>query len=397
MKSLRKKALGTSLLAAGLLTTGSALAGATIKVDDTKWISVGAGIRSSFSAGDNAAGAASDKWSSSFALDNVRLYVNGQVHENIKFEFNTEVNNTGALNSSTAANIFVLDAIAKFEFTDLINVWAGRLLVPSDRAELDGPFYQNTYAFNKTPFFPNDQFNSSAGRYGRDDGVVLWGALTADKRLTYSVGVFDGAYTTVNQDDDLLYAGRVSYNFLNVEQNPGYYTSSTYYGNAGDILTVAFATQYQEDGVGDATNAADFWGMSADILSETVLASGGVVTAEAQWKRFELTGFVNDGTGNNLNNVFEGDAYTGTLLYLMPGEIGIGRVQPYVRYTNNNGTTTANTAEWEGGLNYIIDGQNAKISAWYTHGDISTTGRNYLTTSVGDEQSTVNMAVQLQF
>ncbi|RUM54067.1 MAG: hypothetical protein DSY87_01920, partial [Methylococcus sp.] len=384
---------------AGLLTTGSALAGATIKVDDTKWLSVGAGIRSSFNAVENNAGSTSDRWSNSFALDNVRLYVNGQVHENIKFEFNTEVGGVGGTDGGPA-DIFVLDAIAKFEFSDLINIWAGRLLVPSDRAELDGPFYQNTYEFNRTPFFPNDQFNSSAGRYGRDDGAVLWGALTADKRLTYSVGVFDGAYTTVNQDDNLLYAGRVSYNFLNVEQNPGYYTSSTYYGNAGDILTVAFAAQYQADGVGTGTgsDAADFLGYSVDVLSETVLASGAVVTAEGQWKHFDISGGT-IGTNTNLGNIFEGDAFTGTLLYLMPGEMGIGRVQPYVRYTNNN-SKNANVndmAEWEGGLNYIIDGHNAKISAWYQYGDINTGGRNYLTSTSGNDVSAVKMAVQLQF
>lgn len=399
MKSFQKKALGSSLLAAGLLTTGSALAGATIKMDDTKWLSIGAGARSSFTAQDNGAGADSNKWSTSFGLDNVRLYVNGQVHENIKFEFNTECNNCSS-NAAGQSEIFVLDAIAKFEFTDMVNLWVGRLLVPSDRAELDGPFYQNTYEFNRTPFFPNDQFDSLAGKYGRDDGAVLWGALTADKRLTYSVGVFDGAYTTVNQDDDLLYAARISYNFLNVEQNPGYYTSSTYYGNAGDIFTVAFATQYQENGVGTtAALASDFWGMSTDVLYESVLSSGAVVTAEAQWKRFELSGGTTNTTDTALGNVFEGDAYTGTLLYLMPGEVGIGRLQPYVRYTSNDSKTSTinDSAEWEGGLNYIIDGHNAKVSVWYQYGDINTGGRNYLTSTTGGIVSAIKAAVQLQF
>jgi hypothetical protein len=386
--SLKKGLVLGTALSAGLLTVGSAQAGATFKMDDTKWLSIGAGIRSSFSAVEAGAPEAGSQWSNDFALDNARIYLNGQLHENIKIEFNTE-----SIITNSSNDFFVLDAIAKFEFNDMVNIWVGRQLVPSDRAELDGPYYQNTYEFNKTPFFPNDQGSYTAGKYGRDDGINLWGALTADKKLTYVVGVFNGTTGGSDQDDHLLYAGRVSYNFLNVEKNPGYYTSSTYYGNAGDILTVAFAAQYEQDGAGTQAQPADFTGYSVDLLGETTLGNGAVATVEAQYKRFELDG--ND-SGTGTLGMFEGDAYTGTALYLMPGKVGIGQLQPYVRYTNNDGVKTNDRDEYEAGLNYIIDGHNARVSLMYQYGDIATKGRTYSAGRAGDDVHAIKIGFQMQ-
>lgn len=400
MKHIVKNGLGGALLAAGLMTTGSALAGATLKIDDTKWISVGAGLITNYSATEN--GSANNSWDNSFSLGHARLYFNGQIHENIKFEFNTECgsgSNAGGCTTNGAqnSNMFILDAIAKFEFNDLFNVWVGRQLVASDRAELDGPFYQNTLSFNRTPFFPNDQGSDEAGRYGRDDGINVWGAMGPDNRLTYVMGAFDGNSTASNPDSSLLYAGRVSYNFWNVEKNPGYYTSSGYYGNAGDILTVAAATQYQDSGVGSSvTNRADFWGSTVDVLMEKVLGNGGVITAEGEWKHFELGGSFQHNSTALIGNVFEGNAYTGTVLYLMPGKVGIGQFQPYTRYTKNNASSTADSEEWEGGVNYIIDGYNARIGVWYQYGDINSQGRNYIDTTSGQHASAIKAAVQLQ-
>jgi len=394
--------LGTAL-SAGLLAVGSAQAGATFKIDDTKWLSMGVGIRTSFSAvesgaieGTAAADQQGTKWSNDFAVDNARIYLNGQVHENIKFEFNTESRVVG-----NDEDFFVLDAIAKFEFNDMVNIWVGRQLVPSDRAELNGPYYHSTYEFNKTPFWPNDQSSYGAGKYGRDDGINLWGALTADKKLTYVVGVFNGTVGGSDHDDNLLYAGRVSYNFLNVEQNPGYYTSSTYYGKAGDILTVAFATQWEQDAIGtDAQDSSDFFGYSVDVLGETTLGNGAVVTVEGQYKKFELAGpskALLNGAGND--SMFEGDAYTGTALYLVPGKIGIGQLQPYVRYTANDAENTTGSDEFEAGLNYIIDGHNARVSLMYQYGDINSKNDDYDPASAvanDDDSHAIKVGFQLQ-
>ena len=43
-----------------------------------------------------------------------------------------------------------------------------------------------------------------------------------------------------------MYAGRLTYNFLNPEKNPGYYTQGTYFGTAGDILALAVGGEYRK-------------------------------------------------------------------------------------------------------------------------------------------------------
>lgn len=389
-----------------LIWSVSAQGGGTFKINETKWLSVGTGLRTSFfavedtagrTAAETAAGRNNDKWSTDFNLENIRLYINAQLHEYIKLEFNTECTDC----FGGKGDLIILDVIGKFEFSDYANIWVGRQLVPSDRAELDGPFYQNTFEFNKTPFYPSDHGNFNAGRFGRDDGVNIWGTLTADKRLAYVVGAFDGLDDGANADDNFLYAARISYNFLEVEKNPGYYTSSTYYGKGGDIFTVAVAAQYQEDGAGIAADPADFFGTSVDVLFEKVLSDNSVITLEGEYKYFDLNGIMRPTLAASATNgcfcLFEGNAYTGTALYLFPQKIGIGQFQPYVRYTLNEPDNSADRDEYEAGVNYVIDGHNARISLMYQYGDLETKGRfNFSPTAAGDYVSAIKLGLQLQ-
>ena len=393
------------------LSASQVLAGAKIQIDDTKSWNIGAGMRASYAATEDAAPNGTD-WSNDFITENMRLYMNGQLSEYIKMEFNTDCTNCMGANAS--GTMIVLDAIAKFEFSPYFNVWAGRLLAPSDRAELDGPYYQNTFDFNKTPFYPQDFGNpgagqgspsagngAAAGRFGRDDGINIWGALSADKRATYVVGVFDGLDGLANRDGAALYAGRFTYNFLEIEKNPGYYTSSTYYGNGGDIFTVALAIQKQVGGAGSQTDPTNFIGWSTDVLYERVLNDQSVLTWEAEYKDFNADlGATALAGGNDCFCIFEGHAWTTTGLYLLPKKVGIGplkgQIQPYFRFTENVPTNSTARNETELGLNYVIDGNNARISFFYQHGDIATKGREWLPTTTGDEVSRFALAVQLQ-
>ena len=105
-----------------------------------------------------------------------------------------------------------LDANAKFEMNPNFHVWAGRLLVPAERQEMNGPYYSTTYDAYKTPFETSDfsgSFGSGgAGVYGRDHGVNVWGAAGPGGALQYVVGVFNGLESSAgfgpNQDANLL-------------------------------------------------------------------------------------------------------------------------------------------------------------------------------------------------
>ena len=393
------------VFAVSMLIAPPVLAGAKLEIDETKWISIGAGARTSFAVQGERTGDGQMTDANDFKLENMRLYVNGQIHKYMKIEFNTDCTDCG-----DGGTMIVLDAIGKLEFNQYFNVWAGRLLVPADRAELDGPYFQNTFDFNKTPFYPSDFGNFVAGRFGRDDGINVWGAFFEDKRLTYVVGVFDGVDSgepnRPNTSDNLLWAGRMSYNFWNVEQNPGYYTSSTYYGSQGDILTLSFAGQYHKDGAGNAKNQSDFRGYSTDLLMEKVLPDNGVLTFEGEYKIFETglntaaldldTDEDGDSDRDDCFCLFDGNSWTMTGLYLFPEKIGVGQLQPYMRFTETRPRRSNYRNEYEIGTNYIIDGHNASISLFYQYGDIATKGRNWAGDVDGDKISTVKLALQWQ-
>ncbi|WP_426991158.1 hypothetical protein [Methylomonas sp. CM2] len=402
------KMLGSVALSAlGLSQAPEALAGATFKIDDTKWVSVGAGLRTSFRAQESGAGANGEKWNNDFNLDNIRLYINGQIHKYLKVEFNTDCQTCG-----NGGEVRVLDAIGKFEVTPYANLWVGRMLVPAERREMNGPFYSAVYNIFSagTPFEPADynltigSNGNSAGSFGRDDGVTFWGAVL-DGRFQYAAGFFRGLRGGANVNHNILYAQRFAYNFWDVEKNPGYYTSGTYYGKGGDILTVGVSNQYQEGGAGTAADPGNFRGTTADVLMEKVLPGGGVVTLNGEYKNYGISNGFSQASrdadvpfSSNTFGMFEGNAYDVSGMYLFPQKIGIGQFQPYLRYVNVAPSTSSTREVYEGGVNYIIDGHNAKIFAAYQYGDLLTKGvaSDFKSTDSGTNASQVMVGFQWQ-
>ena len=395
------KPLSVLAMTAAMVYTPFANAGATFKIDETKWVSIGAGLRTSFTATEEAA--AGSKWTNDFSLDNMRLYLNAQIHEYIKMEFNTECQFCG----SNGGDIKVLDAIGKFEFNQYMNIWVGRMLVPAERREMNGPFYSAVYNIfsTGTPFDSADFGGPAgigpgqAGLYGRDDGATIWGSIM-EGRLQYAFGVFNGLRGSANTDDNLLYAQRIAYNFWDVEKNPGYYTSGTYYGTGGDILTVAVSNQYQEDGAGTATDKGDFRGTAVDILMEKVLGNGGVVTFNGEYKNYGVNSGYSQATrdsGAPGFNLFEGDAFDVSAMYLFPQKIAIGQFQPFIRYTNTLPEDSTNRAVYEAGVNYVIDGHNALVSLNWAYGDRITEGvLDFSSDAGGDSVHSITLGFQLQ-
>src|SRR5574337_976236 len=106
----------------GVIWSTDAHAAATIQIDDTRFVSVGAGVRSSFIAREDSAGVTNDKWSNDFNLDNARIYLNGAVNKYLKLEFNTECLCCGG----NGERFDVLGAIVKFGLTPYFNIWGGR-------------------------------------------------------------------------------------------------------------------------------------------------------------------------------------------------------------------------------------------------------------------------------
>ena len=146
-----------------------------------------------------------------------------------------------------------------------------------------------------------------------------------------------------------------------------------------------------------------FRGTAVDVLMEKVLPNNsGVITFNGEYKNYGVTGFgmasrrlVQSGAVLGFA-MFEGQAYDVSLMYLLPNKVAIGQFQPYLRYVEVMPIDSSNRNNYEAGLNYIIDGHNAKISLNYNYGDLMTKGLNYTNTVTGDHVSAVRLAFQLQ-
>jgi hypothetical protein len=365
-------ALGASLL------SSLAQAGGTINIGPDQSVSVGFGLRTHFASIEDGA-PDGDGRSKDFELESVRLYMGASLNKYIKATFNTEKKGDNSVQ--------VIDAIAQFEPMSEFNVWMGRMLPPTDRSNLDGPYYLLAWDY------PGIVSRYPGYAVGRDDGLLAWGNI--DKKVVYSVGAFQGHNNVAgasSESGNLLYAGRVAVNLWEPELAPAYYTGSTYYG-AANIFTIGLVYQMQSDGAGTAADKGDFSGYNIDMLFETKDTGSGSVTLEGAYYHYDTDDVVdnptNPGGDFNVGGLTQGDAYLLGAAYLFPQQVGMGKFQPYARYqsfeTDLPGDDTEIT-RYDLGVNYVIAGPNAKISLAYFSEDDDV-----------DDFNGVTIGVQLQF
>jgi hypothetical protein len=281
---------------------------------------------------------------------NLRPYINGQVHEYIKFEGNLD---------SSAGDIVVLDAILKLEFHELFNFWLGRFLPPSDRANLSGPYFQNAWNY------PGGVHGYPSVYAGRDDGLAIWGQINGGQ-FKWQVGAFNMGGGT----PDPRLAARLTFNVLDPE--PGYYNSSTYYGKK-DVLAFGAVLQHEPAPQGAPDSAANtLWNL--DALYENSFDGAGTLDIEAAFYGF-------------------GGADAGTSFFVLGSfmfedAVGIGQLQPMVRLQRagwgDGDTFSAFSAQYQAapdtdaslltldvGLHYVISGHDARLAATLTHTSFS--------------------------
>jgi hypothetical protein len=292
-----------------------------------KKLSYGVGLR-----GGGGYTAASSKDTLGLMQLDVRPYISGQVAPMLKFEGNLDLNN------SDQSRIHVLDAVAKLEPDDLFNVWLGRFLPPSDRANLSGPYYQNAWNYPTT-------VNGYPSIYaGRADGAALWGQVGKGK-FKYQAGVF--TLDPASPISEAIYAGRLVFNALDPE--PGYYNSSTYYGSK-DVLAVGATLQYKKTAV--ATGEEKLLGFNLDGLFEKRL---GTDTLSLEGAYYNFNG------GNTAGR--QGWSFFALASYLLGNKLGPGRVQPMARYQHAvPGAGGDPTRTVDAGVNYILDSHSARMA-----------------------------------
>ena len=91
-------------------------------------------------------------------------------------------------------------------------------------------------------------------------------------------------------------------------------------------------------------------------IAALTLSSAGAVFAGAEFK-----------LGDNVGGQVDGKAWLAGLGWLIPSVVGWGQFQPFVRWQKfERSLSDTNNEAIDVGVNYIIKGSNAKISAMFT-------------------------------
>jgi hypothetical protein len=318
---------------------------------------VGAGIQTSYDHTAPSGSASTDM----FSLNHARIYLGGTITKNVSAMFNTDYD-------SVTNKIGILDAAAQFSAGPKFNVWIGRFLPPSDRANLYGPFYANEWAVYSDGIQDGYPFVFQ----GRDNGVMYWGDYKAGiAKIKAAIGAFDGKSAT--GIPTVLGGARLQIDLWDPEE--GYYLNGTYYGDK-NLLAIAGATEWQS---GKTATTVDF------LLEKKVL-NGGAVTVESEFSDYNRLG------GYNANYLKSDGAY-GLASFLIPKEVGIGKFEVLgkfaaAQFTNGiivGGKTSPrfhqDTTEVD--VSYVIKQFDARIMSFYKDTTFNRVQKNFWELGVG--------------
>ncbi|MEO8177685.1 MAG: hypothetical protein ABI895_02525 [Deltaproteobacteria bacterium] len=307
------------------------------------------------------------------------LNFSGQIHKNARVATNINAN-------GLAGTLTVLDAWVGFDFVDELHLFVGQILIPVDRANKAGPFFSIPWNFLPGVFAAGATrvvITPNEGTGGRGTGAVLWGDVLGGS-LKYYLGAF--LSPAANLAPHPLYSGRLSYALIGKEK-PGFGQAACFYGAGDDTLALSLGGQYQKEGsVGPAPamGAAptdDYAEVNADVLGEFKLgANGAFVNGEIQYYHY---------TGDyRLAN----DQFSVLAAYASP-VIGVGQIQPMLRYQFATGEDDRTEAAIDAQVGYLIRQQRLRVIANYQYVKL----KNQPGTTEDINGSKVQLAVQAQF
>jgi hypothetical protein len=276
----------------------------------------------------------------------VELHAGGKITKNVGVTLNLNADMAGYGTSGANVSAAIEDAIISFDFMDEFHLWAGHLLVPVDRANASGPFFMIPWNYPGNFAGPPFAAAPAEGPYGRNNGAVVWGDIMGGK-FSYFAGAFDNGNVATSP----LFSGKLRLALLDPE--PGFWGNGSYFGDK-DILSFDVGGQVQKNGstMGDK-NYAD---VNVDGLFEKKLGGGSFATVEAAYYHF------------NQDDGAISDSMYALLAYATP-TVGIGNIQPMVRYQWEKVKGASGTSPWniDVGLSYLIKGPALRVVATYSH------------------------------
>ena len=287
-----------------------------------------------------------------FELESIRLYFNGQLLPGLTFELNLDKHY-----SEESARL--IDGLVKLRINQALNLKLGRFIPPSDRSNLSGPYFLGFWHFPMVQRYPNLAA-------GRDEGIAAWGQ-TGGGEFTWQAGLFDGFH----ESNKPLFTSRLAYNFLDPE--PGYYTSSTYYGSK-DILALGavFMKQKMPD------DRLDFTAGNVDLLFEKKMPGNHALTLESAWYDYE--------SESDLLQP-QGDGLMVLAAWLFPPAYRSGRFRFAARNQHFDDPKYGEEEHLAFALDYILRGHDARISLTHTRID----------SEFSEDFDHLNLGIQIQF
>jgi hypothetical protein len=313
-----------------------------------------------------------------FILRRAYMYLKGQVTDDVSFFTHLASDKVG-MDTSTGpvdspgkglgSGVAWRDLWITVNLHEHLKIQMGRMYVPLTRNY--GTTSTKCMLTADLPFLQGGSRGKIfyAQKVGRDDGVTLWGN-PLDGLLQYRFMISEGVESdTDNPEDSLRFVGRIAASLLEPEK--GWFNKGTYIGKK-KVLSLGFGLDSQEsltlNGLEDQDNLV--W--TADVFFDHPVGEG-AVTVEGAY--IDIDNCTQD--QNAYTQLMAGDDTKNWYInagYLLPGSVGPGRLQPYVRYETvdvdqRGEIQDYETDFWSGGINYYLKGHNCKLTADYMRVD----------------------------
>jgi len=320
-------------------------------------------------------GSGPDKTSSTTDLFFRRNRLSFWGHGNDVYGFLVQIEYTGErdvspleITNAPQQEFSALDAYFMADVSNSFRVYAGKQKIQLTRENLEDcfePLSLDRSLFIYTPF-----------KHSRDTGLVFWGNIP-EIQSQYRLEVSKGKDDIENAPkSSMMYSGRFHFSLLEPEYAYGY--KGTYLGGQ-KILTIGGGAQYEPGAVYSditaKTGQKNYSAWTADVFFNHSLG-GGAVTASAAYLKTDFDEAYKGGDPDPEAIGIDGEknGWYAKAGYLIPGKLGPGQVQPFVRYEEWRFASLYDVfnqqLKWTGvGVNYYIDGQSLRVTVEYARTD----------------------------
>ncbi len=351
------KMIRTVLLASGLSCAalpGLVQAGPTIQHGEEGYVTFSYALQMWMQNRDYSSASNSGSSFDTFLRRN-RLTFMGQYNDEIGFYAQLEAGNDSKY-ANDERSVYYRDAYITLDFTDATRFIVGRFKNTFSRENLEAclePLTLDRSVNSYTPFGGT-----------RDTGVAMWGNL-ADAKFQYRLMVADGREGDDVPKDAPRITARAHYSAFDPEFDYGYL--GTYLGTR-QVLTIGVGYDFQPDvAYANSTlrrDSQDYQGMTADIFYEQPTASG-TYTLSAAYFDYDVGDAINKDPDATLPITTQLEANYIKAGYLLPGKVGMGRLQLFARHDSAKYNVTGSDLDQTitgFGANYYIDGQKVKLT-----------------------------------